>query len=59
MSKIVNRMVGVAGCRPHPRNYNQHEAGQIEDLRVSLRRFGQVRSVVVQAQSTSDGGNAR
>ena len=50
MSKlgVVNQVVGVAGCRPHPRNYNQHEAGQIANLRVSLRRFGQVRSVVVQ-----------
>lgn len=35
-------------CRPHPRNYNEHSEAQVSNLRVSLRRFGQVRSVVVQ-----------
>jgi len=45
---IVNQFVPVAGCKPHPENYNRHDDWQIEDLRVSLKRFGQVRSIVVQ-----------
>ena len=49
--EVVNRVVAVGECRPHPRNYNGHDEGQIGDLRASLRRFGQVRSVVVQALS--------
>lgn len=47
---VVNSIVRVADLTPHPRNYNTHDALQIEDLRTSLRRFGQVRSIVVQAQ---------
>ena len=54
MPDVVNRMVKLAQCRPHPRNYNQHSTAQLEDLRSSLRRFGQVRSIVVQA--AADGG---
>lgn len=50
--EILNLVVAVAELRPHPRNYNRHDAGQIERLRESLRKFGQVRSVVVQAQGT-------
>lgn len=45
---VVNRVVEVAACRPHPMNYNRHDEGQIADLRLSLRTFGQVRSIVVQ-----------
>ena len=48
MSEIVNKTVPVAKCKPHPENYNRHEESQIEDLRLSLREFGQVRSIVVQ-----------
>jgi len=44
----MNQTVEVAQCRPHPRNYNRHSENQVADLRASLRRFGQVRSVVVQ-----------
>jgi len=47
-AEIVNRLVSVAACSPHPRNYNVHPESQIEDLRLSLRRFGQVRSIIVQ-----------
>lgn len=46
---IANATLALAACRPHPRNYNQHSWAQIENLRLSLRQFGQVRSVVVQA----------
>lgn len=47
--EVVNRIVDVASLTPHPRNYNAHSDGQIGDLRASLKRFGQVRSIVVQA----------
>ncbi len=46
---IGHQRVPVAGLKPHPRNYNRHDHGQVEDLRESLRQFGQVRSIVVQA----------
>ncbi|NBD36743.1 MAG: hypothetical protein GVY30_12205 [Chloroflexi bacterium] len=45
---VENRVVSVELCVPHPQNYNQHGEEQIGDLRLSLRKFGQVRSVVVQ-----------
>lgn len=47
-NEVVNQSVPVAACSPHPQNYNQHDEGQVADLRLSLRKFGQVRSVVVQ-----------
>ena len=48
MTDITNQLIPLASWRPHPRNYNVHPEGQIADLRRSLRRFGQVRSIVVQ-----------
>ena len=48
---IVNAMIPVAECKPHPNNYNQHGEAQISDLRDSLKQFGQVRSIVVQRNS--------
>lgn len=50
---VGNAVVGVDGLTAHPRNYNRHGSAQVGDLRRSLRRFGQVRSIVVQA--TADG----
>lgn len=47
-SEVKNRLVALAECRDHPQNYNTHPEGQIEDLMLSLRKFGQVRSIVVQ-----------
>jgi ParB-like chromosome segregation protein Spo0J len=47
--QIINKCIPLATLRPHPRNYNQHDEAQIGDLRLSLRTFGQVRSIVVQA----------
>ena len=47
-AEITNQLVPVAGCKPHPENYNRHDDWQIEDLRLSLKKFGQVRSIVVQ-----------
>lgn len=35
----------------HPRNYQQHPPGQIANIVESLKRWGQVRSIVVQANS--------
>jgi hypothetical protein len=43
----INQMVNIADYKPHPRNYNHHPPEQIEHLKKSLLKFGQVRSVVV------------
>ena len=51
--EIVNRVVPLGAIVAHPRNYQQHPESQIAELMASLRRFGQVRSLVVQEQ---DGG---
>lgn len=48
IDELVNRTVSLSECAPHPNNYNKHDPSQIQDLRKSLRKFGQVRSVVVQ-----------
>ena len=49
---IENRTIEIGLLDPHPANYNQHPARQVERLRVSLRKFGQPRSIVVQAQAS-------
>lgn len=49
-AEIENKTIALKDCTPHPRNYNTHDNAQIDDLRLSLRRFGQVRSIVVQAR---------
>ena len=49
MADVINQVVAVAELTPHPRNYNAHSKTQLDQLRRSLRRFGQVRSIVVQA----------
>jgi ParB-like chromosome segregation protein Spo0J len=43
-----NRIVALAQLAPHPRNYKQHPKAQIDNLVLSLQRFGQGRSIVVQ-----------
>jgi len=48
MSEIVNRVVPISELSPHPRNYRKHPDEQIEKLRASIARFGQVRSAVAQ-----------
>lgn len=45
--KPVNQRVLLASVRAHPRNYNAHPQAQVERIAASLRKFGQVRSVVV------------
>lgn len=47
---VTDSVIPVEKCKPHERNYNAHGAEQIKDLAESLRQFGQVRSIVVQAQ---------
>ncbi len=42
-----NRRVKLAEIAPHKRNYNRHPASQVERIAASLRKFGQVRSIVV------------
>ena len=49
---IENRVVALDTLTPHKRNYNRHGDAQLADLRESLRQFGQVRSVVVQADKS-------
>ena len=55
MSEIENRTIEIGLLDPHPGNYNQHPAKQVERLRVSLRKFGQPRSIVVQAHPEGSG----
>ncbi|HET7639984.1 MAG TPA: ParB N-terminal domain-containing protein, partial [Ktedonobacteraceae bacterium] len=43
-----NRVVQIANLAPHPRNYRVHPQHQIDKLVLSLQRFGQGRSIVVQ-----------
>jgi DNA modification methylase len=50
MVEIVNQLVPIAALHPHPRNYRQHPDAQLEQLGISLARFSQYRSIVVQAQ---------
>lgn len=48
MNQVSNKIISIESVTQHPRNYNTHDAAQIGDLRLILRKFGQVRSVVVQ-----------
>jgi DNA methylase/ParB/Sulfiredoxin domain len=45
---ITHETVALSALQAHPRNYRRHPQQQIERLRASLRRFGQVRSIVAQ-----------
>lgn len=44
MSEMVRR--AIAELRPHERNYNKHGDRQVDDLSLSLQRFGQRKPVV-------------
>lgn len=48
---VVNQIIPIASVKPHPYNYNRHSREHVGDLRASLRKFGQVRSIVVQADT--------
>lgn len=43
-----NRIIALDMLVPHPRNYRIHPKHQIDQLTLSLQRFGQGRSIVVQ-----------
>ena len=43
-----NKIVSLESLMPHPRNYRVHPKAQIDKLVLSLQRFGQGRSIVVQ-----------
>jgi len=47
-ARVENVTLPASALVPHERNYNRHSDAQINDLRESLRQFGQVRSIVVQ-----------
>lgn len=47
MQILPTKLIPVASCVPHERNYNKHSTAQIEDLRESLRQFGQVKPIAV------------
>jgi ParB-like chromosome segregation protein Spo0J len=48
MGEIRNATIPIAQIAMNPGNYRKHPDDQLQKLRASLRRFGQVRSVVVQ-----------
>ena len=45
--KPTNRRLPLADLRAHPHNYNRHPPKQVKRIAASLRKFGQVRSIVV------------
>lgn len=51
--RVENKTLALSMLQGHARNYNRHSETQIADLRASLQQFGQVRSVVVQANGGS------
>jgi DNA methylase/ParB/Sulfiredoxin domain len=44
---VEHRVVSIYDLIPHERNYNRHPQKQLEELKASLRRFGQVEDIVV------------
>jgi ParB-like chromosome segregation protein Spo0J len=50
LSKVYNATLPLAVLKPHPRNYKEHPAVQLEGLEASLARWRQVQSVVVHDQ---------
>ena len=50
-SQITTETIKISLMDAHPMNYNAHPQEQIAGLRVSLRTFGQVQTVVVQRQA--------
>ncbi len=50
MSEYIkdNRIIAIDMLIPHPQNYRRHPDEQVHDLILSLQRFGQGRSIVIQ-----------
>jgi ParB-like chromosome segregation protein Spo0J len=44
MNEVINRF--ISELKPHPRNYNGHSDRQVDDLALSLKRFGQRKPIV-------------
>ena len=55
MDNITNQVIEIDRIVEHPDNYNKHPEAQIKSLRESVRTFGQVRSVVLQAPHDTNG----
>jgi hypothetical protein len=47
--RVEHRVVSIYDLIPHERNYNKHSQAQLESLKASLRRFGQVDDAIVKA----------
>jgi DNA modification methylase/DNA-binding ferritin-like protein (Dps family) len=47
LMETTNELLEIGALQPHPRNYNRHPAEQVRKLAKSLRKMGQVRSIVV------------
>lgn len=48
-TEIAHATLSIDALAPHPRNYRTHPEQQLGRIAASLARFGQVRSIVVQA----------
>lgn len=46
---VEHRTVSIHDLIPHERNYNKHDQDQLDKLKASLRRFGQVDDAIVKA----------
>ncbi len=47
MTAVKHQVVSIYDLVPSPENYNEHPQEQLEELKASLRRFGQVENIVV------------
>src|SRR5579859_4808394 len=54
MEEITRSVVPIDTVYPHVENYKKHPETQLNSLKASLLRFGQVKSVVVQRTAGSD-----
>lgn len=43
-SEVISRL--ISELKPHPRNYNNHSDKQVDDLALSLKKFGQRKPIV-------------
>lgn len=48
VSDVIVKRIPIDALEPHPFNYNQHPAAQIAELKASLKRYKQVKPIVVQ-----------
>src|SRR6266702_3588136 len=46
----VTKLISLDTIKDHPRNYREHTEQQVLNLVESLKRFGQVRGIVVQGK---------